>query len=494
MKPLWERHLNKSQLAIIAVLAAFLAIADTIVFVRHKHTLYSEFTEASQDDLQLLAMLAEEAVEQHDIPALERLLRQWGSGKASVVELTAEGAGGITLAKYRRSNPAEDSVTFTAKVSGDNQGSVQLKLVKDTDSVAKHLKTQVIDIGIISLLIMLTLALSLSFVLRRLTIAPLTEEINRRKVLLVKMRRIRNENQRLLEAAGEGIFSIQKDGICTFINDTALAMLGLKRGEVVGRNIHRMIHHTDQNGVQCVDDDCQIMRALHSGEAVTVDEDCFWRSNGACFPVMYSASPLDDGRTHIGIVVVFHDITEQRTERMILEHQATHDPLTGLVNRREFERRLDRAIDTARQEDKEHVLLYMDLDNFKQVNDVSGHNAGDELLRRLAKKMSGLMRERDTLARLGGDEFVVLLEHCSQEVALRIGDQIIEAVCGEKFFWDGKQFVIGVSIGLVALNSGCTNSDAALYAADGACYLAKQLGGCQLQVWSPELLESKKIH
>lgn len=431
---------------------------------------------------------------QRDLSALNRLLKQWGSGDNSVLELTAVDNYGGTLAEYQRSSPAEESVTFEATIKGDNQEAVQLKLVKDTIYVDKHLKVQVLEIGLISLLITFTLALSLSFVLRRLTIVPLTEEINRRKVLLIKMRRIKNENQRLLEAAGEGIFSIQKDGTCTFINDTALAMLGLKRSDAVGSNIHRMIHHTDQNGVQCVENDCQIMRALHTGEVITVDEDCFWRSNGASFPVMYSASPLESGRAQTGVVVVFHDITEQHTERMILEHQASHDPLTGLVNRREFERRLERAIETARKEDKEHVLLCMDLDNFKPVNDISGHNAGDELLRRLAKRMAGIMRERDTLARLGGDEFVVLLEHCSLEVAQRIGEQITEAVCGEKFFWDGKQFVVGVSIGLVALNSGCSNSDAAMCAADSACYLAKQLGGCQVQIWSPELFENNKIH
>jgi len=194
------------------------------------------------------------------------------------------------------------------------------------------------------------------------------------------------------------------------------------------------------------------------------------------------------------VVVVFHDITEQQNERMILEHQASHDPLTGLVNRREFERRLDRAVETARQQQKEHVLLYMDLDNFKSVNDASGHQAGDVLLRRVAKKMGSIMRERDTLARLGGDEFAVLLEHCTKEVALRIGSEISDVVCREKFSWDGRQFVIGISIGMVEVNSSCANSDAAMDAADGACYLAKQLGGCQIQLWLPALPNNEKVH
>ncbi|MCP3671799.1 MAG: GGDEF domain-containing protein [Gammaproteobacteria bacterium] len=138
--------------------------------------------------------------------------------------------------------------------------------------------------------------------------------------------------------------------------------------------------------------------------------------------------------------------------------------------------------------------VVLDLDEFKLVNDTVGHQAGDELLRRIAKKIGGMMRERDTLARLGGDEFAVLLERCSKEDALRIGSEIIDVVCREKFSWDGKQFLIGVSIGLAEVDFGCTNLEAAMDTADGACYLAKQLGGCQVQSWSPALSASNKVH
>jgi len=271
-------------------------------------------------------------------------------------------------------------------------------------------------------------------------------------------------------------------------------MLGFKRREVLGKNIHNLIHHTDSNGMQCQPEVCLILSSLSKSEGVVVDDDCFWRSNGASFPVMYSAFPLEDDGRGAGVVVVFHDITRQQTERMILEHQASHDPLTGLVNRREFERRLDRAVETAREQHKEHVLLYLDLDNFKEVNDAVGHQAGDELLKRVAKRMSSIMRERDTLARLGGDEFAVLLEHCSQDVAMRISGEINDAVRREKFSWDGRQFVIGISIGMAEVNSNCANADAAMDAADGACYLAKRMGGGQVQSWSPALSTNKKMH
>jgi len=104
------------------------------------------------------------------------------------------------------------------------------------------------------------------------------------------------------------------------------------------------------------------------------------------------------------------------------------------------------------------------------------------------------MRERDTLARLGGDEFAVLLEHCSQDVALRISGEINDVICREKFSWDGRQFVIGISIGMAEVNYSCANADAAMDAADGACYLAKRMGGGRVQVWSPALPNNKNVH
>jgi diguanylate cyclase (GGDEF)-like protein/PAS domain S-box-containing protein len=494
LKLLKDPYVSKTLLVIVVVLTMFLVVVDTIFYQHHKYTLYSDFKHAKQDELKLLAVLSRDALLKQDYPAVERLFMQWGREQQCVVELKLIKTDGTILARYQRSKPAAETVTVASKVTSNGKSVLGLELVEDAREISISLEKILIEMGIISLLIMLVLALSISIVLQKLAIAPLEEEVSMRKRLLVKMRRISNERQRLLESAGEGIFSLRRDGICTFINDAALAMLGFGRSEIIGKNLHDLIHHTDLHGNHSNKADCRILSSLNSGEGVIVDEDCFWRSDGASIPVMYSAFPLEEGGAHTGVVVVFHDITEQQTKRMILEHQATHDPLTSVMNRREFERRLDRAVETARQEHKEHILLYMDLDNFKQVNDAAGHHAGDELLRRVAKKISALMRERDTLARLGGDEFAVLLENCSVEVAVRIGSEINHAVCAEKFSWEGRQFVIGISIGLAEVNQGCANSDAALDAADGACYLAKQLGGCQVQIWSQELLNNNKIH
>ncbi len=494
MKFAREQYLRRTLLVIVAVLSMFLLISDSIIYLHHKSTLHTGFRESRVQELRLLAMLSKDAFLKRDQAAIRKLAAQWGMEQESVVGLKISNREGSLIAGFQRAASGPSSIKVVYEVGLGNQQAIVLELTADISEVTDSLNILLLELAVISVFLFLTMTVSIWVVLRKLAIAPLKEEVLRRKKIMNKLRRVSREKQRLLESAGEGIFSIQRDCICTFINDAALAMLGFKRSEILGKNIHNLIHHTDSNGVQCQPDACQILSSLSNGEGVVVDEDCFWRGDGASFPVMYSAFPLDEDEGNVGAVVVFHDITKQQSERMVLEHQASHDPLTGLVNRREFERRLERAVETAREQHKEHVLLYLDLDNFKSVNDAVGHMAGDELLRRVAKKMSSIMRERDTLARMGGDEFAVLLEHCSRRVALRISSEISNTVCQEKFSWDGRQFVIGISIGLAEVDFSCANSDAAMDAADGACYLAKQLGGCQVQSWSPALPNNKKVH
>ncbi len=164
----------------------------------------------------------------------------------------------------------------------------------------------------------------------------------------------------------------------------------------------------------------------------------------------------------------------ERTER--LNHQANHDALTGLLNRSGFDRQLDLALQSARGEGLHHALLYLDMDQFKIVNDTCGHRAGDELLRQLAVLMRAPLRERDTLARLGGDEFGILLEGCSQEVAASIGNRVRELVEAHRFSWEERVFRVGVSIGVVPVDSNSSGVEALLSAADMACFVAKDAG------------------
>lgn len=204
-------------------------------------------------------------------------------------------------------------------------------------------------------------------------------------------------------------------------------------------------------------------------------------------PVEYIKSPIHDKKNNImGMVLVLRDVSQSHKLARQLSHQAKHDALTGLINRREFEQRLKRAIITARSEKTKHILLYMDLDQFKVVNDTCGHVAGDELLRQVASMFRRTMRQRDTLARLGGDEFAVLLERCKEQQALRIANVLHQCIQDLRFTWQSKIFTIGISIGMVTITEQDENINKVLSIADTACYAAKDAGRNRIYVHKQE--------
>ena len=206
--------------------------------------------------------------------------------------------------------------------------------------------------------------------------------------------------------------------------------------------------------------------------------------NGEEFGIEDSAAPIRDHAGELlGMVLVFHDVTEQRRMSGEMTYRATHDVLTGLVNRAEFETRLRRALNNAHEQHGEHAVMFLDLDQFKLVNDACGHSAGDMLLQQVSKILTEVVRNRDTLARLGGDEFGVILEHCSTEHAERLAGQICDRMDEFRFIHDGRRFRIGASIGLVAVNERWGDAAAIMRAADTACYAAKEAGRNRVHTW-----------
>ncbi|MCS6946832.1 MAG: EAL domain-containing protein, partial [Steroidobacteraceae bacterium] len=230
-----------------------------------------------------------------------------------------------------------------------------------------------------------------------------------------------------------------------------------------------------------------IARAIASGQPATLGRRAVTvaRRDGSERAIELSAAPLRDaGQQVVGAVVLLHDVTDLRGAARQMSYQATHDALTGLVNRREFERRLDEAVTTARRGDSTHVLCFIDLDRFKSVNDTSGHLAGDSLLREIAKLLREAVRDSDTVARLGGDEFGILLIGCPLDKARQIADDICRAVGEYRFVWRDQVFAIGASIGLLELAHESGTVEESLAAADSACYVAKRQGGGQVAVYS----------
>jgi len=188
------------------------------------------------------------------------------------------------------------------------------------------------------------------------------------------------------------------------------------------------------------------------------------------------------------------DITERKQTEEKLSYQAKHDGLTGLINRSEFERRTERLLSTVKNDKIEHAICYMDLDQFKVVNDTCGHVAGDELLRQLSLILQNTVRHSDTLARLGGDEFGVLIEHCTLEHAKRVTNSLQKVIQDFQFSWETHSFKVGVSMGLVAITENIPNINELMKCADAACYMAKDLGRNRIHIYRGEDVNLAQRH
>jgi Amt family ammonium transporter len=282
-----------------------------------------------------------------------------------------------------------------------------------------------------------------------------------------------------LASIADAVITTDPAGVVDYLNPAAERLTGRAAATALGQPIDQVLPLVSDLSGEPVESPAAL--CLRVG-AVTPDEQVSLRRlDGTPLPVAYHVTPMLDPEGGVaGIVVVFRDVVEQRRLARRLSHEATHDSLTGLVNRAEFERRLARTLDRARV-GSPAVLCYMDLDRFKGVNDRWGHMAGDEVLRQAATVMSGLVRQRDTIARLGGDEFAALLENCIIDEGVRIARKIQLGVVDHRFTWHDRSFHLGISVGLVALDP---ESDAAslLLAADGACYASKAGGGVSVEV------------
>jgi len=292
----------------------------------------------------------------------------------------------------------------------------------------------------------------------------------------IEMRRLNSQMSLLLESTGEGIFGVDNNGDCTFINQSALNMLELDHSEIIGKCTHTLTHHSHPDGSPYPSENCPVYEAFRSGTPCRVQKEVFWRKDGTSFPVEYSAYPIIEDENVLGAVTVFRDVTDSHAMEQRLSFLATHDPLTRLLNRYAFEQQLKQTLEDAHVNKGHHVLCYMDLDQFKIVNDTCGHVAGDAMLQMISKLLQKSLRQSDTLARLGGDEFGLLLENCSLERAEILTTKICEVVKEFRFSWDDKTFAAGVSVGIAAITDETSSIDLVMSAADSACYVAKDMG------------------
>ncbi|MFO1418115.1 MAG: EAL domain-containing protein [Methylotetracoccus sp.] len=288
-----------------------------------------------------------------------------------------------------------------------------------------------------------------------------------------------------LASIGDAVITTDSNGRMTYLNAAAEQFTGWTSEEAIGMPLRQGFLTLDEVTREPIGD--PLIACQEPGHGPGHGNPCILlRRDNQELAIDQSVAPIRDrkGKT-IGAVLTFRDVTEQRQLTRKLSHQATHDALTGLVNRHEFERRLSQVLLSAEATDP-HALLYLDLDQFKVVNDTCGHIAGDELLRQVAALLQSKVRVHDTLARLGGDEFGILLEHCPQAQAIRIANTLRELIQGFRFGWEDKSFTIGVSVGLFSISRPGESLANALSAADSACYAAKDMGRNRVHTYEPD--------
>lgn len=316
-------------------------------------------------------------------------------------------------------------------------------------------------------------------------VLTVARDVSYRKSLEVSLSRSKRQAQYTLESISEGVITTDNEGRIDYMNRAAEAMTGTDREGAAGQqvsDIFTLIDEADRRSLGDPVERCLAMRRrVNMGRrALLVSRDGEHEHS-----IEITASPIKGpGNSITGTVVVFHDVSELRGLTRQMSYQATHDPLTGLVNRREFERRVQEAMDLAHAEESAHILCYMDLDRFKAVNDSCGHLAGDNMLREVASLIKEQVRDSDFVGRLGGDEFGMLLVGCPIEKATQIATDLCTAVADYRFVWQDKIFNIGISVGLVEITQASGSLQDVVSAADSACYVAKQRGRGQVHVYS----------
>jgi diguanylate cyclase (GGDEF)-like protein/PAS domain S-box-containing protein len=311
---------------------------------------------------------------------------------------------------------------------------------------------------------------------RLLRLVGVELDITERKLYEEALFREKESAQITLQSIGDGVITTNAGSVIDYINPVAEELTGWRLEDAMGRPVEEIFRAFHEETCEPLENPLTVsirrVRPIKSVRPMLLI-----RRDGNELYVESTAAPIRDGQGHVaGGVLVFHDVSESRELNRRLSYHASHDLLTGLVNRREFESRLERALKSAKAREASYALCYLDIDQFKIVNDTCGHSAGDALLGQVGALLKSKVRWRDTLSRLGGDEFGILLESCTLDEAMRTAEQLREAVRNFRFSWEDRVFRLGASVGVVPITADNEDVASILSAADSACAAAKESG------------------
>jgi len=295
-----------------------------------------------------------------------------------------------------------------------------------------------------------------------------------------------------LQSIAEAVITTNAEGEVQYLNPVAERMTGWGNKEAHGLSLLKVISIVQETSGKPMTN--PVFECLKNNRIETLEtHSSLLKRDGETVAIEATAAPIRNASGQvIGSVMVCQDVSQARKFAYQLSYQAGHDALTGLYNRREFDNKLNELLESAKLSGSQNILLYLDLDQFKVVNDTCGHIAGDKLLLQLSVLLSHKVRKNDVLARLGGDEFGVLLMGCDIEYGKKVAANFLELISDFRFIWEDKIFQVGVSIGLVPVTSATESSAEVMSAADAACYVAKDEGRNRVHVFHGNEGQGKK--
>ena len=370
----------------------------------------------------------------------------------------------------KKSIPSQNEVLSQISKIIDYQRTNNQKIALQLE---KRLEKNIIIIVVISIIIFLATIFTTIYVIARIT--KTEKQLYFEKELA----------EITLNSIGDGVITVDKDYLIQTINPVAEMLADVKKQDVTGENILSI--YEGENAKRRSD----MNKTLEfSGIQRSLFDFSLTKKDGTQHEVEHTIAPIiDQNKTILGAVIILRDVTEVRTMEKRLSYQASHDALTGLINRREFEVRLNQMIRNAQTEDITHSICFLDLDKFKIINDTSGHAAGDEYLKQIPNTIQSSLRQTDILARLGGDEFAIILDSCSTHKAKNICEQIITKIKETRFNWGKNSFETGASIGIVPITKVTASVSEVMSSVDAACYEAKDKGRNRIQIFEPDNAE-----
>lgn len=447
------KHLNDYQRNALSGLAQ---IASKALLVRES-TMNEIQSKASR-----LAAIVEDSGDAIISKSLDGIVTSWNKGAEKIFGYSAEEIVGKAITCLFPQNRLNEESAFLTKIK-NNQN------VKHFETVRLNKKGKPVQISV-------SLSPIKNGMGEIIGIAKIARDISAQKEA---QKMIYEQHERLrvtMDSIGDAVITTDNNGVVQYMNPVAESLTGWRAREAKDRplsEVFNIINETTRrptvNPVKlCLTEDRIVGLANHT---VLISR------HGVEYGIEDSAAPIRDANGNtIGVVLVFHDVTAQREMANEISYRASHDPLTGLLNRSEFETRLQHYVNNNREPTQLNALMYIDLDQFKVVNDTCGHTAGDILLKEISKMMHACIRSTDTLARIGGDEFGLILSKCSIEKAMHIAKLICKTVDEYRFHHNNQRFRIGASIGLVMMDDKWSSLNEMLQAADNACYEAKRAG------------------